>query len=58
MKTINQEVTDDIFTEDDAVIYRQAIRELEAGEAISLEKAKDELFAIPQPTAAGDSRFS
>ncbi len=40
MKTSNREINDDIFTEEDRKMHEQAMRELEAGESISLEQAK------------------
>ena len=48
---IKVEDADDIFTEEDETVYRQAVRELEAGEAISLDKAKKELLGtnVGQP---------
>ncbi len=37
---------DDVFTEEDRAAYNEAIRELRAGEAISLEQAKREILGL------------
>ncbi|MCK4763236.1 MAG: hypothetical protein KAW12_13650 [Candidatus Aminicenantes bacterium] len=43
---VRVEEPDDIFTKEDQQAYRQAVRELSSGDAISLEQAKKELLGV------------